>query len=454
MLKIVLRNPVPDWILFFLVQLFFTLTIFAEPFIVVIDPGHGGKHLAPNSVYGDKYDPETGKYLDAYRPGASYQGLEENIETYEIAKIIQNLLNSLNSETGRKKFQKILKKYNYKEKKDQTDIAVFLSRKSGYRDFYSEEKRDINGSYRLYDYPDINSGQIQPGTISRINALKPHLVVSIHLTTGQTEKYGALSSVITPGYDTYKIALEYLKANPVEQNKIKEDFNNSFYADWFNNGGERTLFEWFLCDAWIYFSGYWSQKDGFTADTDKYRGLRQNYVSWIYSDKIRPDMSPLKNSGQLDENLLNSIFWAREKSEPEKWRRENGIEGYGGDNLYASNEILRYVRLGLEKNGVFTYKKLPELKKPYLSTWTIPTYINAISAYIELAYLNNKYDYLRMKNYKYVQAEAIAVGIYSLVNGIPQVSTNKEKNFPLGNPIDFSKYENFNGSNYFKLVTP
>ena len=266
--------------------------------------------------------------------------------------------------------------------------------------------------------------------------------------------------MVTPGYDTYKLALDYVKTkNTSQKQKIRRKFFSSPYASWMAANSSRTHFQWFLCDAWIYFTGYWSKKDGLSADKRKFRGYRHNMMHWAYADgdgwvetaRNHPPNTAFSN------NLKNFVpegpFWEREKDVPERWRRTEGEEGYGGDNLYASEELLRYVRKGMIVNKVNSKKRAPQILNPYMSTWSVPTYLNAISAYLELGFLDNKYDRERLIKHKQVYAESLAVGIYSLFYSLEQKKNSKDKLSPKGKRINYEKYENYNGENYFKKVT-
>jgi len=432
----------------------FTIIIFfqcseqlsSQPYIVVLDPGHGGRNLSPISIYGDKYNPLYRYHTDRYRSGAYLKGVKESEEVYAISKKIKNILNLTLTTKGRNKFKKILKKYTKKIPKEIKPVKSYLSRKKGYVDHYQISQYDINSPYRLYDHLDLKTEKKILGTISRINQLKPQLTVTIHLTSGYGAKYGALNSVITPGYKTYKQALAYNKVNFKKQRAIKKKFYKSPYKAWFGNIRKRSLFEWFLCDSWVYFNGYWSKKSGKSVDLSKVRGYRHNMVSWAYNDadgwvaraKKHPQDSPY--ALQLKYFSPKGKFWKREKSIFENYRRENGYEGYGGDNFYASQELLRYIRKGLHVNGI-SKKKLPKLKHPYISTWSVPTYINSISAYLEIGYLGNKIESKRILNKKRYYAEALAVGIYSLLNSLPQ--NKRTKDFPKGRKLNLKKYKNY-----------
>jgi len=425
---------------------------------VVLDPGHGGRFTRPISVYGDKFDPLTGRFLEGYRPGAYYEGLFENEVAYSIAEQTREILSLTATEEGRKEFLKILRKYDPHARIPEESIEVFLSRKPGYRQRYDELGPDMNKDYRLYDHYTFENNTHIPGTLSRINALEPHLVVTLHFTNGTTAKYGGMSSVVTPSYHFFEKAINYVSADPAQRVEIKKEFEASPFKNWFQSRNDRSIFEWFLCDAWIYFTGYWSKPDGLSYDPNNYRGYRQNMVSWNYKDpnwpkaaKNNPANSPYSND--LRSFRAEGKFWEREKGQPEIWRREGGEEGYGGDNHYASNELLRYIRQGLLVNHLRGERHLPVIEPPYISTWTVPTYINAVSAYLEIGYLSNKYDYGRITNYRREHAEALAVGIYSLFYGLNQKDYNSKKQLPKGKPVDFVKYINYNGGNYFTMPT-
>ena len=425
-------------------------------FRVVLDPGHGGIDLEPRSVYGDKYDLLSKKYLDNFRQGAYYKGLWENEETYSIARMVQDHLFLTRSHQGKKIFRSILQKYTPYSVGEIGSIESFLSRKKSYPDIYFDIREDLNAPYRLYDYRDIRTNRLKKGRISKINTLQPHLVVSIHLTRGQKNTQGALNAVITPSYATYRLALTYVK-NRRSRRRIKQKFQNSDYQDWFLTKG-RGQFASFLLDSWIYFTGYWCKPHGLSAMPDVFKGYRHNMITWRYKDKGNWHLRAKKHqnytpySKSLKTISLNNAFWRRERSKPEQWRRENGYEDYGGDNLYSSHEILRYIRKGFLINEDESEAKLPVLLKPYISTWSVPTYINAVAAYLEIAYLDITADYKRILEHKKIYAEAIAVGIYSLFFSIRQDKEDKEMDLPFGRSINFKKYENYKGRNYFKEV--
>lgn len=427
-------------------------------YTVVLDPGHGGLSLEPISIHGDKYDHDQAKYLAAYQEGASCGNIFEGEMAYEIALAAKEILDLTRTSSGRVEFQKILLRYSPSADVPREPINVILSREKGYshdkyNTFNNTKDEDYNAPFRLFDFPDLKTSHRKPGLVSRMNSESPDLVVSLHLDSiGPTN--GAMAPVVTPGYSTFQIARDYIMADSKTRREIKRDFQKSPYLNWVQMSGSRSAFEWFLCDAWIYFTGYWSTKNGLNPDPDSYKGLRQDMISWAYSRKSWEDQNnPDKMAGLPDLKNLNlgDPFWQREVSEPENWKREGGMEGVGGDNLYSANEIMRFIRLGLFAHDALPEKKLPDIREPHWSTWSVPTYINAINAFIELGFLNNRYDRDRLLKYRDIHAEAIAVGIYSLLYGL-KISPHNINDMPTGTPLNLERYKNYQGSDYFKSV--
>ena len=416
-----------------------------KPNIVVLDPGHGGKNVQPFSLYGDKYDKISGKYTDAYRPGAFYKGLWEHEETYKISKLINKILDLTLLSKDHQQFKKILNKYTNQKIEKIYPIKSFLSRNESYFSQYSKIEKDPNAPYRLYDYPDIKTKEFKKGTITRINDLKPELTVTIHLTRGNVNKYGAMNAVITPSYKTYKQAIDYVQ-NSKNRNNIKNQFLKSPYKNWFLTQG-RNNFESFLNDAWIYFTGYWSTTDGLNPSVDEFYGYRYNMFNWAYQDNN--EWVNIARKHPINTQYTNHLkyftpigkYWQREKSIEEEWKRENGYDNFGGDNFYAAQELLRYIRKGFKVIKNEPTNQLPAIMNPYISTWAIPSYINSISAYLEIGYLDIDKDYNRILNNKNVYAESIAAGIYSLFFALEQ--KNNIEDMPKGKSINFKKYKSY-----------
>ncbi|HRP70956.1 MAG TPA: N-acetylmuramoyl-L-alanine amidase, partial [Turneriella sp.] len=184
-----------------------TIPVFA--YRVVIDPGHGGRDLIPHTLYGDKFDRRQGVYLDKFREGARARGVWEFEVMYDIATKVKVLLDKTTTSEGKRDFKKILQKYGRLKANEVNPIEAYISREGGYIENYFENREDPNARFRLYDYPNYKTGEIEPGTISRINALTPELVITLHLTHTEAPVQGGMATVITPGYQTYKTALAY-----------------------------------------------------------------------------------------------------------------------------------------------------------------------------------------------------------------------------------------------------
>jgi len=416
---------------------------------VVLDPGHGGRDLIPHTLYGDKFDRRLGTYLDKFREGARHRGVWESEVMYDIASRAKALLDKTATSEGRIEFKKILAKYG-KVSGDVQPIEAFLSRETSYTETYFENRDDMNAPYRLYDFPDQKTGAIKPGTISRINALEPELVITLHLTHTEAPPSGGMAAILTPGYRTYKWAYDYAHANR-SRKKIRAEFDDSRWNRWFVSDDKYKTFSSFMADAFIYYIGFWCKPDGLSTDFKKFRGYRHNLVHWSYADSDSIVESLYAQKGERYATNLADFeplgpFWEREKAEPENWRREDGPEGYGGDNHFATNEVMRYTRAAFIAHGYDNQATAPKILKPYLSTWAVPTYVNAVAAFIELAHTTSKRDHMRMAKQRHIYAEGVAVAAYSLFYGLGSPAVAK------GRRLDLAKYENLAGGNYFKRV--
>ncbi|MCB1145228.1 MAG: hypothetical protein KDK41_00590 [Leptospiraceae bacterium] len=422
--------------------------------LVVLDPGHGGRDVMPNSVYGDKYDVTSHRYLDHFREGANKKGIWENEAMYEISSRVSEILSFTLDASKHDEFKRIISQFG-KIDGNVKPIRSALSRENSYFTQYEKIKDDINAPYRLYDYPDIKTGEIRKGTISRINDMSPDLVVTVHLTNAGSPKYGGLASVVTPSFTTYNLAREYISASKSRRRSIRRNFLNGPYKLWFLSAYGYDRFQSFLCDSWIYFTGNWSRPDGLSLKDDKFRGYRHQLVSWSYSEE--PGWEKLARTNPKGTAFASHLrdfrpigkFWEREQDQPEQWRREGGREGSGGDNFYASQEILRFIRKGFHVTANTSQEKLPKLMPPYLSTWAVPTYVNAVAAYLEIAHLNSSPDYERMKDERETYAISIAAGIYSLFYSLQDTEKKGFTDFPAGQKLDLERYKNYKGKNYF-----
>lgn len=412
---------------------------------VVLDPGHGGKAIIPKDEYGDRFDVLSMKYLDIYREGASYKEYHEHIYTYEIAKRVEALLQLLSPNGDFEKFYSILQKYTDKPV-NRIYVQAFISRGPSLNSHLIH--KDPNAPYRLFDFIG-KDGTLKEGRISYINSLHPHLVVSIHFALNSSPYFRGMNAVIAAPYSFLYQGLQYLKGDI----SSRSFFYNNKYSDWFTEDEKKSGFFWFCNDVAMYFTGYRIKND-YTLDTDGFKGYRYNMVQWIYNDtpgwahiaKHHPAFTPYARDFKAF--IPDNAFFTREQCVFEQYRRDGGYEGYGGDNLYASNEIIRFVLYNLYSKGI--RHRDQRLAPPYISIWSVPLHINAINAFIELGYLARPYTRNIINNHLDDVAEGIAVGIYSLFTGI---EVNKKYPYaPYGKKIDLDKYTIDKSKDYFTIV--
>lgn len=441
-------------IIFIIIKLFFPVQIHKKEFSVyrvALDPGHGGLSLLPISKHGDRYSLLKKQYIDPYREGAHYKGISEHIVTYSIIDKVQNLLNLTRSTDGFQEFSTILKKYG-KTVTERIEIIPFISRNNSENRKYIRKKSDPNDNFRIFDYPD-KMGKIQPGRISRINAFKPHLLVVLHCDIYAPRDHLGFTSIICPSYDFFYKGLEFLR----DRDRNIDFFRNSPYLYlWFMESTRRSSFKWFANDTSIYFTGY-RLKRNYSINYKNFKGYRHNMVTWRYKDAIgwqnfaKNHEPGTRYAIHAKDFAPEGKYWERERSKFEKYRRSGGYEGFGGDNFYASQEIIRYMLTSLKNNKIRSRRQ--KLGNPYVSAWSMPLFVNAVTAYIELGYLSQKHFRFLLTKKQDELAEGIAVGIYSLFAGLPS-GERTYKDAPLGKKIDFDKYKDIDKVSYFDKVVP
>ena len=426
-----------------------SINIFEFPtFRVVIDPGHGGICLMPMSKHGDRYDSISGTFLDNFKDGAAYRGHKEHLIVYQIAKKVEQYLKLCAPGGDNKRFFKILNRYS-EEKPRRINIITFMSRNESVSNSKAELLEDPNEDYRLFDFPNKN-GTIQKGRISKINEFKPHLVVSLHMATRAPREYKGMNSVIVAPYRVLKSGLSYLKGTRSKNDKI----DKVIIDNWFCESTRRGNFDWFLSDVSLYFTGYPLNRN--LTVKNMFKGYRYNMVTWDYKDYYgweyiaRNHPVNTNYAKNYKKFISGGKFWKRESSKYEGYRRDGGPEGFGGDNAYASNEIIRYMLYTLHKNKINHPNQ--KVGKSYINVWIVPLHVNAISCFIELGYLSRRRDRYLLTKKQDELAQGIAVGIYSLFSGI-RVNKRDFKYNPKGKRIDLEKYKVTNDKTYFDIVT-
>ncbi len=444
------------------IYFFYIISLFSNDipvYRIVIDPGHGG---APKSENDDKWDPITKQYLDTYNIGMKYKNYYEYKIVLKIGRKVDHYLKLTETENGWEKFVKLLRKFSDQEDFKRIVIKSYLTRTNNWEDRkISIKSRRVNDPYRLYDYPKNN--KIELGRISKINAIKPHIVVSIHLNPGGPGHPGGMASVIAPGFKTFDI-LRRITLGELPESEF-EKLPWSKY--WLVNEKGWNQFEMAIADTWVYFHGFRWNKDTKKPWIEKNRGIRYNMVHWIYRDS--PDWI-VRAKMQMDNNTEGPYaldykkfkpegpFWEREKSELEYWRREQPLLdfniSFGGDNHYASDELLRFIQYGLriQKPHLRKNNAISEIIDPFVSTYGLPTLVNAICAYLEIGHLDVKRDRELVLSYQDDIAISLAVGIYSLIEGLELKKDYKEPFKPRGKNVDLKKYIEHKDGNYFEKV--
>jgi hypothetical protein len=438
--------------------LFLSFSLFSwdrPAYKIVIDPGHGGTNQKPTERYGDKFDTISGKYLEPYKPGAGFQGREEREIVLELALELQKILDLTRTNSGFKEFQKIASHYT-KSPILPVRFESVLTRKDNFTDHNFSEEDDKNALYRMYDYIHPKTGEKVLGRLSIINSEKPELVVSLHLNPSYPGHEGGMAAVIAPPYRVFQ------QLRLISNGKLNESvFYKSPFRNWLKFKGDWNHLENAIADTWIYFHGYWPDQSGKNTDLTRFSGYRHNMVTWRYADSEGWEKQAVTGGrGQYAKNHSDYIargkFWNRERGLGERFRRDRGPEGFGGDNLYASNELLRFVHFGLSnriREQDNNPPKLGPIQPPYISTYSLPTYTNAIVAFLEIGYIDNERDMKYIIGEKRIVAESLAVGIYSLFMGTKTIKKSEIPYTPKGKKIGIEKYQKLEGKNYFKIVT-
>jgi hypothetical protein len=438
---------------------FYTDLIFGQTppeFRIAVDPGHGGFSTEKRD---DKWDQVTKSYLEYYGSGMNYGPYEEHAVMMKLGRKLHERLKLTETDEGWAQFTAILKKFSDSENPPRIILHSFLTREDSWDQRFKKTDPDINDPYRLFDFPDrANKNRMKPGRMSIINSLKVNLAVSLHMTPAGRGHPGGMAAVLSPGYDTFDLIRRiHLDEKPVSAITESPWFTKSL---WIISDEGWSQYESARADTWVYFRGYRTVKDGSYFWKARNRGLRHNMVTWTYSDPPGWEtLAKMKKPGPYSVDYrkfkADGKFWDRERSEAEKWRREGGLAGFGGDNHYASDELLRFLQYRMRSLHSADKKKYDApgpVQPPYISAYALPEYINAISAYIEVGFLNRDTDRMYMTRDSSEMADALAAGIYSLFAGLP-VKHQKFRFEPKGVPLDFAKYEKIPEGNYFRIVS-
>ena len=425
---------------------------------IIIDPGHGGANINLNGrfVKSDRWDPIQKKYISHYLTGMAADGYEEHLVMLDLAKRLHYYLNLTTNRWGWQKFVKILRRLSASPQHGAEDFVRIrlkskLTRQESWNHVYDKpDQLSVNDRYRLYDYPD-QRGRLRSGRLSFINHHHPSLVVSLHMTPAGRGNKGGMAAVLAPGFQSYDLIrrIQLGKESPKEWKRSR--WNGKILAT------ERgwSQYQLMQADAWGYFHGYRSNRSGTSPNWNAPRGIRHNLVSWSYKEKNWHQTYNPQKKGPYALNYndfqASGTFWDRERSQAEKWRREGGELSYGGDNHYASDELMRFVQYGtrLLEPEMRAPGKIGKIHYPFVSSYALPIYVNAIAAYLEIGHLNRKNDRDLILGKMEAVAQSLAVGIYSLYAGLslPKLASNPFH--PHGKALDFAKYRKLPEGDYF-----
>ncbi len=427
---------------------------------IVIDPGHGSATVGYKD---ERWDPITNSYLSFTNYGSQYKNYHEHEIVLELSKKLKYYLDLTNTNWGWKRFRSYLSQFSKnKNNFSRVHFTSSLTRNESWKERgLPKANPRLNDPYRMYDYPTnpqnpTKKTRLHLGRLSRINHKKPYLVVSLHMTLAGRKHKGGMAAVLSPGYKTLNLIRQISLGK-----KPRKDFRTLAWEPyWLVTRKGWSRFQSAYSDTWVYFHGHNTRKDSLRIGPKKfYRGIRHNLLQWRYADP--PGWELLARKGlpaYTDKHALfhpQGLFWERERNIAEEWRREEkGLKGFGGDNHYASDELLRYIQFGMR---MIAQKKSENIipgpiQPPYVSTYSLPIYTNAIVAYLEVGYLNHHRDRkLLIKNRDQV-ALCLAVGIYSLFMGLNPLKPGYTSIRPRGQNINWQRYENRPEGNYFTKV--
>ncbi len=404
----------------------------------------------------DKWDPVSREYLSYFYYGTAYRKYREHKLMMQLSRRVEHYLAWTKSPADWEKFEALLRKFSDQKHFERIIIDAKLSRTESYDELSAKQKKgDLNSRYRLYDFPD-RQGRMQQGRISWINDQEPYLVVSLHMNPAGAGHKGGMAAVLSPGYETFDM-IRRIHLGELPRSRFDQSPWNKL---WLVTDPGWSQFEAARADTWVYFNGFRTNRKGTDINDNKNRGIRYNMMQWRYADppgwwKLYDPDKPGRFAVDFKQfRAEDAAFWDREKAKPERWRREGGRLGYGGDNHYATDELMRFVQHGVRvlEPKMRSRDAIGPIQPPYVSTYSLPTFVNAVVAYLEIAFINRTRDRDLVIEEREEVAQSLAVGIYSLFRSVKPKSVKGNEFQPRGEALDWSRYENYDEGNYFKIV--
>lgn len=464
-------------------------------FKVALDPGHGGRGEPRRPTMGDNWDSAAGEFLGSYLNGGSRTVNKITYTEHEIVlalgKRLKLLLDKTTDDAKWPEFEAVVKRYSdlTKASVKRVWIEAKLMRESSYLDHPDAANPNVNKHFRLFDAPDAfpwtPGAPLFPGRISRINQTGADLLVALHANDSFNTSLRGSTALFVPPYPVYDL----IRQASLNQRSWDDFRNTPYYTYWSYTKLPSRRREELAEDMTRYFL------DGVTGGakgTGHQRTGRADRVQWRYRQD--PPVERADLAGRFE-----GPYWERERSIYEGYRRNAGPEEFGGDNLFAGQELTRYLRYALWQDflkkpgplpfpaqpvrasapkvdpdapppgsaaaaatGLATSYGLPFPPDAYLgrhapplcSDWLVSLYTNSVAAYLEVAYLSNPADLWLLDNKLDVIAEGIAVGIYSLCAGLKTKDLPGLQS-PRGIPVDWDRYLDApTAKSYFEMARP
>ncbi len=405
-------------------------------YMLIINPAHGGKKALSSELDGDRFNPLQNVYTKNYDEGLIVKNKSEYKILLELSKKIRNKLEYAKGYLGWGKFRKILQKYGQSKDYKPVIFDVRLTKENDYHYYLRKGKKDINKYFRLFDFPSKGLNKKEgKGILSLINKHNPDIVLNFDFNyQGKMDK--ELFSINVPDFEFFNYIKKKLLSKKMNFNK-----HNDIISCWYGmSKGEKK--KNLIKDTWIYFTGIMPDETLFNP-SKKFFGHGYNLLHWKYCDKDYLNKYKNKEENSEYNNHLSDFrplrkFWKREKFDVEKYRRVCGDYDCG-DNMYVSEEIIKYIIAVLTLNKDENVKKL--VKKPPVYSYNEGSlYVNSIVININLGSLFDEYTRTVFSEKLDQVADAVCIGLYSICRGYDLKEFKNLSIKPEGKPIDFMKY--------------